>query len=227
MELPFAGIRSLPLPLRALATATFILGLSSQTTLATTFAVTGSLYSVQFPYGDPFAGAITANSAISGTYTFDENAPDLELGVGGSYFSSGPPFGIRVTIGGITFASDALTVPTTNNFFGFDQFGAHSQNFAGPNGTTIANMAMVFTDYTQTALSSDALPLTPPRFDSAVFSIYGTFDGGAGQFSLQGTITSLTAEVPEPSGFTISALALLAFTIHLRRRPASTRGSVC
>jgi hypothetical protein len=218
MELLFAGIRSLLPPFRALAIAIFILGLSSQTTLATTFALTGSLYSVQFPYGDPFAGAITANSAISGTYTFDENALDLEPGVGGSYFSSGPPFGISVTIGGITFASDALTVPTTNNFFGFDQFGANSQNFAGPNGTTIANMAMLFTDYTQTALSSDALPLTPPRFDSSVFSIYGTFNGGTSEFSLQGTITSLTAEVPEPSASTISALAVLAFMIHSRRR---------
>ena len=52
----------------------------------------------------------------------------------GSYFASGPPFGIRVIIGGFTFASNALTLPTTNNFFGFDQFGANSQNFAGPNG---------------------------------------------------------------------------------------------
>jgi hypothetical protein len=217
VELPLAGSWYL-LSLRPLATTALILALSSQTIRATTFVFTGRLDAAQFIYSDPFGGAITDNSVISGTYTFDENAPDLDPGVAGSYFASGPPFGIRVTIGGITFASDAITVPVTNNFFGFDQFGANSQNFAGPYGTTIANMAMGFTDYTQTALSTDALPLTPPRFDSSVFSIYGTVNGGMSAFSLQGTLTTLTAEVPEPSGFTISALALLAFMIRHRSR---------
>jgi hypothetical protein len=64
MELPFAGIRSLLLPLRALATTTLILGLSSQTALATTFAFNGRLYAAQFIYSDPFGGAITDNSVI-------------------------------------------------------------------------------------------------------------------------------------------------------------------
>src|SRR5262249_31089149 len=156
-------------------------------------------------------------SAIAGTYTFDENAPDLDPGVAGSYFASGPPFGIRVTIGGIVFASNALTLPTTNNFFGFDQFGANSQNFAGPSGTAISNMAMLFTDFTQTALSSDALPLTPPRFDSSVFSIFGTYNDGANSFSLEGNLTTLSAPVPEPSNFPISAIPLLAFLLHRKK----------
>lgn len=186
-----------------------------------TFKFTGQLTYAAEPPG-LFGDVITPSSTLTGSYTFERAAPDMNpVSGGGEYEASGPPYGIRVNISGVEFASPGLTIRLVDNFFGFDQFGpSYGSAFAGPAGTTINNLALSFTDHTQTALSGDALPLFPPPFEESQFSIYGHSQDGA-EFSYNGALTSLTlaTEVPEPTTRVVTGAVIgLGLLVYRMRR---------
>ena len=128
-----------------------------------TFTFTGSVTD------DPF-GLSSFGAPITGSYTFDSVAADGIAGPStGSYPSIGPSFGFSATVDGTPYSlSGSLIVNTANNI-GVDQYGAISTD-------GVLTLELFLQDSTQTALSSDALPLVPPllaAFDTRQFRLFG------------------------------------------------------
>lgn len=157
---------------------------------------------------------VTVGMTVTGSITFDPADPR----VGGPY----PTISVQIPAAGY-----ALTPPDTTSSFqivdrspggGSDVYIVRSR----PSG--IGTIEFRLSDASGTALSSTAIPLTPP--DVASFSAYPTsflnvFAGGIAPTQiLRGRITSLTLAVPEPS---LAALGGLGALLLLGARAHSAR----
>jgi len=195
-----------------------LLGATGAYAFPITFSFTGSVTD------DPF-GLSSFGAPISGTYTFDSAASDADPTPSvGSYPSIGPGFGFSANVDGTNYAvAGSLSVNVANDIT-VDQYGAIATDVA-------LTLELFFEDATQTALSSDALPLAPPAIAGFGFRQFRLFSDDA-QFL--GTVDTLICSagcdgvgggrVPEPGMVWVLGTLLMAFAmVATRRKPLRAR----
>jgi hypothetical protein len=194
----------------AFACVAFVLFAGEALAAPITFSFAGSVTD------DPF-GLSSFGAPITGAYTFDSTATDtIPSPSTGSFPSVGPAFGFTTNVDGTAYSlSSNLTVNTANNI-GVDQYGAIATS-------AVLTLEVFLQDSTQTALSSDALPLLPPTLAAFDFRQFRLFSDDA---EFLGTIDSLTCtagcgtagggRVPEPAMLWLITAALTGLT--LRRK---------
>jgi hypothetical protein len=187
-----------------------------------------------FTYVDPLlAGSFSVGETISSSYTFESTTPDtypfdstlgyypgaitaLSFSTSGGY-SSGPA------------ASGLNYIHVLNDYYSLQDYYQVSGYLTGSpiNGYVPYYFYMVFLDYpVPNALSSDALPLTPP--DVSSFEYYGSpynysyfyFYNGYNYPSAESynSISLAQASAPEPGSMFLLGSGLSALGIYMRRR---------
>lgn len=130
---------------------------------------------VDFVY-DPsgcLEGNIGVGDIITGAYTYESSTADSSPldPIKGDYLHYAPPAGISLSVGGFDFQTNPADVRfavsvRNNNPSGDDIYAIVSyNNLALSNGSLVNDIYWQLTDHTASALSSDALPTTPPILD--------------------------------------------------------------
>jgi hypothetical protein len=174
-----------------------------------TFSFTGGVTN------DPF-GVSSPGAPISGDYTFESTAVDaIPAADTGSYTSIGPGFGFNATVDGMPFSvSGSLNVSVVNSLV--DQYLVTATD-----GTL--TLELFFQDNTGTALTSDALPLTPPLLTAFAIRDFRLF-GPDAEFT--GSVDTLVCStgcnggggtVPEPGTLWLLGASLAALLVRQRR----------
>ena len=188
-----------------------------------TFGFTGMVTQVPI---DDLATGIQPDDAISGTFTFDPAAPDLiSAPSSGSYLSTGPAFGMTVSIDGLTFSdSGSLNIGILNSFV--DQYTVTASS-------ALLSLELFFQDNSGTIFNSDSLPVTPPllsAFAERDFHLDQT-DALGSETQVDGRITALTGSVvstvPEPSFLALLFTAAVAFALYRLIRSHPSQNSRC
>ena len=151
--------------------------------------------------------SVALGQPIGGRYTFEPLAPDTSPGdpTEGLYPVSGSPYGMTFSAGGVTFASNAVSMVIRNNAVG----GIYDEYIA----------------FFSTATPFSPANASPPSTASTSFSIQLSFFDLAGNSGhLDATVTSIR-EVPEPGTITLLGLALPAIAVRRRRVSHSSRRS--
>jgi hypothetical protein len=184
---------------------------------------------------DPFFGTIGANTAFTGSYTFDKFTPDaLPADPNtGSYSVTGNPFGLALNIAGNTFStSDFLNIGIANDFAGVDQYTVLAQFTSGEPFT----IELFFQDNSGTKFGSDAQPPAPNLAGFTFNSLFVDALVNGNQVQINGVIDSMSSfpgiplgpygggvtPVPEPFSIVLLASVWLAVCLGLRRRNQQT-----
>jgi hypothetical protein len=193
--------------------ATLVLGGSARAELIT-YQFGGQITSIYDP-GGAWAGRLQVSSPFAGTYTIDDNTPDLDPSSSGYYVSASAD--MRVSLGGIQIVSPSSdseitvwnTSPGSTYWDGIDFTSATYQ--AGE--WWVEELGAVVRDSTCTRFSSDALPRESfdiGPFDSRPFGFSGRHGPSQG-FSLEGIVTYLIVPEPGTAGWgLLIALACLS-----------------
>jgi hypothetical protein len=172
--------------------------LSVPTVRAVTTRLTATVTSISDPRGGALGGAVHVGDTITGTYTYDLNAPDthpdLSLGV---YRHHSAPFGMNLKVNGITFRTDPdavdFGITVANDRSGQDAYTLWSRpNLTDLAGAEIISLAWYLYDSSATALSSIALPFSPPNltdWDTNFLWIEGSYSGE--YFWIAATVTKV------------------------------------
>jgi len=172
---------------------------------------------------------IHVGDTITGVYTYDSLTSNsaTEPEYGGFYLYTISPYGMSLTVGGITFQTNPINVDfrigLSNNFYGesVDHYGVGSyNNLSLANELSIDNLNWQLTDYFGTALSNTELPLLPmdlSMWQTNRLSIMGgrypfPSPGEKTLFGIIGHVTDVYL-IPEPL-----SLGLLGFGSLLLRR---------
>ena len=129
----------------------------------------------------------------------------------GSYLSTGPVFGMTVSVDGLTFSdSGSLNIGILNSFV--DQYTVTASS-------ALLSLQLFFQDNSGTIFNSDGLPVAPPllsAFAEQDFHLDQT-DALGSETQVDGRITSLTGSVvstvPEPSSLALLFTAAVAFAL--------------
>lgn len=205
--------RSMRRPLRAVVLAALAGVCSVAVSQPVTFAFTGTVTS------DPF-GLSSFGAPIDGQFTFESAAVDaIPAGSTGSFVSGGPAYGFSTHVDGTAYGVVQTVTVNTANDIGVDQYGVFAED-AG------LSLELFFEDATQTALSSDALPSSPPSITAFGFRQFRLFSPDAEFLGTTDSLAcvsgcSVVATVPEPSSVLLAGAGLLLLsTLRLRpRRP--------
>jgi len=184
-----------------------------------TFNFAGNVASVDSSLGSTFS----VGQTLSGSYTFESTTADSEVdpafGLYGNAlttlsFTIGSYIG-TLGVGASEFAVSNSPPPPTG--IG-DFYDLTADPVSGPSvgSDPPKTFALRVRDDTASALSSDALPVTPP--DLAIFTSttwFLLFDSGA---QVGGPLTSLTLAIPEPSSLVLFIYGLAGLALWARRR---------
>jgi hypothetical protein len=181
--------------------------------------LTGLVDYVDDPY-NLLGSGVTEGAQITGFYIYDSETPDSEPSVEfGIYKHTSTPYIMSLTIGSLIFQTNPtnvdLVIGLTNNYSGgsWDSYGVTSyNNLTLDNGVSIDRLHWQLDDYSGTALSSDALPTTPPvlsQWQSNQLSVRGGMypfppDGTKTLFGINGHVTSVYL-IPEPASLILLA----------------------
>jgi len=169
---------------------------------------------------DEFDGQLQIGDIITGSYKYESTTPDSNpLPTVGDYEHYSSPYGISLTAGGFVFQTDPdnvnFLVEVVNNHYASpteDNYGIISyNNLPLSNGVPIAGIEWHLSDTSGTALSSDALPTTPPVLDDWSYSWGMLIHTGphTGHVAIEADVTSVEL-VPEPTTLVLLGLGSLA-----------------
>jgi hypothetical protein len=184
--------------------------------------ITAEITEVADPDG-LLSGQLGVGSIITGSYTYDSSTLDSALGPSiGRYLHYSPPYGISLSGGGFVFQTDPDNVDFlveigNNSVATTDNYLIRSwNNLPLYDNVEVGEVWWQLDDSTGTALSSDALPTTPPVLEDWDFDWGIKIQGGIpyeSAFYIEAPVTSVEL-VPEPA-----TLLLLGFgTLMLRKR---------
>lgn len=164
-------------------------------------------------------GGLVACGAVTGSYVFDSVAADGNAAADTGLYAA---TGISLSIDGSLFFSAANGVINVANFTTIDQYGLLALGGIASNGSA-ADLSLLLQDFTHTAFSADALPLTPSMLALLLPGGF-TLNASDDSFQLLGSITSISCHgdcggvsvVSEPP-FILLFAAGLAF-VGMRRR---------
>ena len=180
-----------------------------------TFNFTGTV--TQVPVDD-LATGIQPGDALAGTFTFDPATPDLiPSPLSGSYLSTGPAFGMTLSIDGLTFSQfGSLDIGILDSFV--DQYTVTASS-------ALLSLELFLQDNSGTIFNSDTLPLSPPQlsaFAERDFHLDQT-DALGSETQVDGRITTLTSSavssVPEPSSLLLLLTAGVSLAVYRLVRP--------
>ena len=173
----------------------------------------------------PFPDAVDVGTQFNGTYTFESDAVNGIVGdpSSGSYAS---PLGtLTLNLGGLSFMFTGISVVVVDSP-GFDFYGVVFAENPSDNNPTGVLLSLSLQDLTGTALSSNALTVTPPalsRFDTSnAFFFTDTINGN--QVEVGGTLDALA--VPEPPLPVALVMAAAAMATWRRRRSRTTAAAI-
>lgn len=132
-------------------------------------------------------GGLVACGAVTGSYVFDNAAPDGNAAADAGLYAA---TSIAFSIDGSLFFSAANGVINVANFAAVDQYGLLALGGNASNGSA-ADLSMLLQDFTGTAFSGDALPLTPSILASLLPGGF-TLNASDESFQLLGLITSIS-----------------------------------
>jgi hypothetical protein len=165
--------------------------------------------------GNYLEGKINVGDTITGYYTYESTTVDIEPSIYiGRYEHYSSPYGINLTAGGFVFKTDPdnvnfiVSVVNAGGTYTSDDFVAVSNNNVNlPQGTVVEKISWNLSDSTGTALSSDALPTTPPVLSDWQFNVLNISGGEKGySFGIWGHVTSA---VPEPTTILLLGLGII------------------
>lgn len=173
-------------------------------------------------------GRVSPGDTVTGTYSYNTTATDQNASSNvGDYYFTDAPYGVSLSVNGLVFqtnpASVAFLLEVVNDYYARDNYVFHSYDnlFAvsapGPNPRSIISWQL--DDPTQSALSSDALPATPPDLSrwQSFFGLEIMSNGNGEDFAIRSTVTSV-ALVPEPSATALFILGVSALLLWRGRR---------
>jgi hypothetical protein len=174
-----------------------------------TIEITAEVDSVLDGGGRLLEGRINIGDIITGTYTYDSDTQDSNpSSTVGSYWHYAPPAGISLTVGGFEFQTDPANlrflVGIGNDSTSDSYILGSNSNLPLSNGTLVSFIVWQLVDPTATALSSDALPTTPP--------ILGQWQENflrIGDFRTFFIDAHVTSAVPEPATILLFSLGVL------------------
>ncbi|MHC4862977.1 MAG: PEP-CTERM sorting domain-containing protein, partial [Planctomycetota bacterium] len=200
---------------RVLLVVVGVFGLAPGTVSAQVIAIDVNATVTYISHPELLDGLVNVGDTMTGWYAYDSESTDANpLPTVGDYWQYTAPYGVRLSVGGFTFASDPddtrflLEVgndhgsPGSYDFYLFRSY----ENLGLPNGVEVDHISWQLDDYSGTALSSDDWP------DGSTLRInYGAWGAGV----LRANVTSV---VPEPA--TIFLLALGAIVLlRVKRQP--------
>jgi hypothetical protein len=168
--------------------------------------------------GNYLEGRINPGDIITGTYTYESTTPDTNPSAYvGDYEHFAPPAGVSLSVGGFDFMTDPMNVDflvaiTNDGISGglHDSYWICSyNNLPLSNGASVDEITWALRDPTASALSSDALPITPPVLDNWQSMVGLRLEGERAGYIVDAHVTSA---VPEPGTIgllTIGTLLLI------------------
>jgi hypothetical protein len=193
-----------------------------------TIGLTAQVDSVSDQY-NLLENKIHQGDIITGFYIYDSLTPNsaTEPTYEGGYQYTTPPYGMSLTVGGVTFQTNSANVDfrisLSNNYYGesHDYYGITSvNNLELDNGLSVDQLHWQLDDYSGTAISGTELPLGPldlTKWQTNSLTITGGLypfppNGDKTLFQIRGHVTSAYL-IPEPV-----SLSLFAFGGLLLRR---------
>ena len=166
-------------------------------------------------------GKVNVGDIITGSYSYDSDTPDSSPSSSlGTYWHYTPPYGINLSIGGFVFQTDPDNVnfllQVDDGYIGGDGYLIRSyNNLPLTNWVEVDHISWQLNDYSGTALSSDALPITPPVLtdwpDTGYHLTIDLDNGGSSYIRAE-----VTSAVPESA--TVLLLAFGSLLLTRRRR---------
>jgi hypothetical protein len=163
---------------------------------------------------------VSIGDIITGSYSYGSDTLDTNpLDEAGEYWHYSPPYGISLNVGGFVFQTDPqnvdfLVAVVNDHLNEYDLYLLQSYiNLPLTNGVHVGYISWQLDDYSATALSSVALPTTPPVLGDWEFNNLNIV---LGQYASVVMHARVTNAVPEPA--TVLLLALGSLIIARRRR---------
>jgi len=171
--------------------------------------------------GNYLEGQINPGDTITGSYIYESTTLDSSPldPIVGHYWHYAVPAGISLSVNGFEFRTDPSNVEflvgiVNDNASGDDIYWVDSyNNLPLSNGTLVDTIVWQLDDPTGTALSSDALPTTPPVLGDWQSMVGLRLDGERAGWGIDATVTSA---IPEPSTILLLGMGAL---ILCRRTP--------
>jgi uncharacterized repeat protein (TIGR02543 family) len=153
--------------------ATTTITINGEYTITANFVITINITAQVETVDDPdniLGGAINVGDIITGTYTYNPATTDSNaLPTVGDYRHTSSPSGITVNAGGFVFQTDPgnvdflVEIVNDHGTTARDNYLLRSyNNLPLANGALVEHIAWQLDDPTATAISSEALPTTPP-----------------------------------------------------------------
>lgn len=180
-----------------------------------------------------FNGLISVDDIITGSYTYDSDTPDTDWVHGaasdtvGRYWHYSPPYGITLFVGGLIFQTNPddveFLVEIVNDAEPLMKDGYNLRSYNNLpvyEGVAVSHIHWQLDDDSGSALSSDALPTTPPVLEDwspFEFAMEGYRIGEReSNYRIRADVTSVEL-TPEPATVLLLGLGSLAL---LRKRRA-------